>query len=84
MTHFLVNWLRVLGTIESYGDFLVNNLRLHGVRRDMGLLENALRACEDRFCRLRYRLDPAGLLGFDTRLLFCFLLRVGGAAEFGQ
>src|SRR5262245_30231121 len=62
----------------------VNNLRLHGVCRDMGLLEHALRACEDGFCRLRYRLDPAGLLGFDTRLLLCFVLRVGGATEFEQ
>ena len=54
----------------------VNNLCLHDVRRDMGLLENALRACEDGFCRLRYRREPAGLLGFDARLLLGFLLRV--------
>src|SRR5215475_14418589 len=62
----------------------VNNLRLHGVRRDMGLLEHALRACEDGFCRLRHRLDPASLLGFDARLLLCFVLWVGRATEFEQ
>src|SRR5262245_48071938 len=62
----------------------VNNLRLHDVLRNMRLLENALRVGEDGFCRLGYRLDPAGLLCFDVRLLLGFLLRVGGASEFEQ
>src|SRR5215475_8403958 len=55
----------------------INQLRLHGVHRDVGLLENALCACEDGFCRLRRRLGPVGLLCFEASLLLLFLLWVG-------
>lgn len=50
----------------------VSKLRLHGVCRDSGLLENAPGTGEDRFCRLRHRFEPASSLCFDARLLLLF------------
>src|SRR5882724_4403105 len=50
------------------------HLRLHGIRRDAGLVEKTLSAGEDRFGGLPHRLEPASLLGVDTRLLLRFLL----------
>src|SRR5437867_3203548 len=62
----------------------ISNLRLHGVLRHAGLMENVLGAREHGFGRLRNGLDPAGLFGFEARLVPLFLLRLLRTTEFQE